>query len=120
MDVVANAVTACAIDPGAAFEWINRTEDDDVDFDELAISTPEFTSLDAKLRSALTKFAPGDGDRPKEVMQAILARSEELKRAMPKKQIKGRQIVLLVRHFFEVKEDRRIQYELTNLSLIHI
>ena len=34
---------------------------------------------------------------------------------MPKRQIKGRQIVLLVRQFFEVKEDRRIQYELTNL-----
>ena len=34
---------------------------------------------------------------------------------MPKQQIKGRQIVLLVRQFFEVKEDRRIQYEFTNL-----
>ena len=34
---------------------------------------------------------------------------------MPKRQIKGRQIVTLVRQFFEVKEDRRIQYELTNL-----
>ena len=45
-------------------------------------------------------------------MQAILAKSEELKRAMSKRQIKGRQIVLLVRQFFEVKEDRRIQYRL--------
>ena len=36
-------------------------------------------------------------------------------RAMPRRQIKGRQIVLLVRQFFEVKEDRRIQYEVTNL-----
>ena len=52
---------------------------------------------------------------PKEVMQAILAKSEELKRAIPKRQIKGRQIVRLVRQFFEVKEDRRIQYKLTNL-----
>ena len=89
MHAVANAVTACAVDPEAAFDWINRTEDDDVDFEELAINAPEFTSLDAKLRAALTKFAPGEGDRPKEVMQAILARSEELKQAMPKKQIKG-------------------------------
>ena len=103
MDVVENAVTACAIHSEAAFQWINRTEDDDVDFEELAITTPEFESLDAKLRAALTKFAPGDADRPKEVMQAILAKSEELKRAMPKRQIKGRQIVLLVRQFFEVK-----------------
>ena len=111
MDVVANAVTACAIHSEAAFQWINRTEDDDVDFEELAITTPEFESLEPKLRAAMTKFAPADADRPKEVMQAILAKSDELKRVMPKRQIKGRQIVL----FFEVKEDRRIQYELTNL-----
>ena len=103
MHDVANAVTACAINSETAFEWINRTEDDDVDFEELAITTPEFASLDAKLRVALTKFAPGDADRPKEVMQAFLAKSEELKRAIPKRQIKGRQIVLLVRQFFEVK-----------------
>ena len=74
MDVVANAVTACAINSETAFEWINRTEDDDVDFDELAISTPEFASLDAKLRAALTKNASGDADRPKEVMLANLGK----------------------------------------------
>ena len=58
MDAVANAVTACAIQSEAAFQWMNRTEDNDVDFEELAITTPEFESLDAKLRAALTKFAP--------------------------------------------------------------
>ena len=34
-----------------------RTEEDDVDFEELGRTTPEFMSLDAKLRSALTKNA---------------------------------------------------------------
>ena len=115
LDSVANAVAACVINPETAFDWITRTEDDDVDFEELATTTPELISRDAKLRAALTKNASGDADRPKEVMLAILAQSEELKRAMPRKQIKGRQIVLLVRQYFEVKEDRRIQYELTNL-----
>ena len=57
MDAVANAVTACAIHSEATFQWINRTEDDDVHLEELAITTPEFESLDAKLRAALTKFA---------------------------------------------------------------
>ena len=42
MDVVANAVTACAIHSESAFQWIDRTEDDDVDFETLAITTPEF------------------------------------------------------------------------------
>ena len=45
MDAVANAITACAVDPEAAFDWINRTEDDDVDFEELAINAPEFIHL---------------------------------------------------------------------------
>ena len=71
-------------------------------------------SLDAKLRAALTKNAAST-DNDKQLVNTILARSEELKRAMPRRQIKGRQIVLLVRQFFEVKEDRRIQYEITNL-----
>ena len=65
MDVVANAVTACAINSETAFDWITRTEDDDVHFEELAINAPEFALLDAKLRAALTKFAPGDAERPK-------------------------------------------------------
>ena len=49
------------------------------------------------------------------MVDTILAQTAELKRAPPKMQIKGRQIVLLIRRFFEVKKDRRIQYELTNL-----
>ena len=48
-------------------------------------------------------------------MDIILAKAEELKRAMPRRQIKGRQLILLIRRFYEVKKDRRIQYKLTNL-----
>ena len=48
-------------------------------------------------------------------MDVILAKSEELKRAALRRQIKGRQILLLVRQFYEVKKDRRIQLELSNL-----
>ena len=114
LDSVANAVTACAVNPETSFEWIARTEDDDVGFDELGVTIPEFVSLDAKLRAALTKNAAST-DNDKQLVNTILAKSEELKRAMPRRQIKGRQIVLLIRQFFEVKEDRRIQYEVTNL-----
>ena len=71
LDSVAKALTACAINPETAFDWITRTEDDDVDFEELATTTPEFVSLHAKLRAALTKHASGDADRPKEVMRQI-------------------------------------------------
>ena len=116
LTAVTNAVTACAINPETAFEWITRVDDNDADFDELGAVLPEFSSLDAKLRAALTgQDSHGNTGRQKELGCIILAKSEELKRAMPRRQIRGRQIVLLVRQFFEIKEDRRIQYELTNL-----
>ena len=35
LDAVTNVVTACAVNPETAFEWIARTEDDDVNFEEL-------------------------------------------------------------------------------------
>ena len=57
LDSVTNAVTSCAVNPDTSFEWIARTEDDDVDFEELGVAVPEFASLDAKLRTALTKNA---------------------------------------------------------------
>ena len=40
LDSVATAVTACAVNPETSFEWIARTEDDDVDFDELGVTIP--------------------------------------------------------------------------------
>ena len=60
-----------------------RTEDDDVDFEELGVTGPEFMSLDAKLRTALIKNAAST-DTDKQLVNTILARSEELKRAMPR------------------------------------
>ena len=52
LDSVTNAVTACAVNPETPLEWIARMEGDDVDFEELATTTPEFMSLDAKVRCA--------------------------------------------------------------------
>ena len=99
-----------------SFEWIAQTEDDDVDFKELGTTTHEFMSLDARLRTALAKnAASSDTDKQRDLVNTILAKSEELKRAMPRRQIKCRKSVLLIRQYFEVKEDRRIQYEVTNL-----
>ena len=73
LDSVANAVTACAVNPETSFEWIARTEDDDVDFDDLGVTIPEFMSLDAKLRAALTKNAAST-DNDKQLVNTILAK----------------------------------------------
>ena len=114
-NAVSDAVTACACDPDTSFEWIACVEDDNASFIDLGITAPEFASLDAKLRAALSKHTTGDSVQGKELVNVILGKAEELKRAMPRRQIKGRQILLLIRRFFEVKQDRRIQYELSNL-----
>ena len=49
---------------------------------------PEFMSLDAKLRAALTKNA-ASSENDKQLVNTILAKSEELKRAMPRASNKG-------------------------------
>ena len=94
-------------------------EDDDVNFEELGVTVPEFASLDSKLRAALTKNTSGsDAEKHKDLVDVILAKAEEeLKGAMPRRQIKGRQLILLIRRFYEVKKDRRIQYELAGRHL---
>ena len=109
LNTVTDAVSACARDPDAAFGWIARVEDDDVTFDALGTTGDEFSSQDAKLRSALSRHATGaTGRKHRELVDVISAKSEELKRATLRRQIKGRQILLLVRQFYEVKKDRRI------------
>ena len=79
-----------------SFEWIARTKDDDVDFEELGVAMPEFASLDAKLRTVLPKNVSSDAEKQQDLVNVILAKSDELKGAMPRRQIKGRQILLLI------------------------
>ena len=84
------------MNPDTSFKWIARTEDNDVDFEELGVAVPEFASLDAKLRAALTKNASSDTEKQRDLVNVILAKSEERKRALPRRQIRGRQRMLLV------------------------
>ena len=82
-NAVSDAVTACACDPDTSFEWVAGVEDDGVTFEGLGVTTPEFTSLDAKLRAALSKHTTGDNVKCKELADVILAKAEELKRRCP-------------------------------------
>ena len=61
--------------PKSATDLQLRTEDDDVFFDELGVTIPEFASLDAKLGSALTtSVTSGEVDKQRDLANTILAK----------------------------------------------
>ncbi len=51
---------ACSAEGDAAYAWILCVEDDDCTFEKMAICERRFVQLDAKLRTALTKYTTGD------------------------------------------------------------
>ena len=116
MDNTMDAVSACARDSEEAFVWITRVEADDVTFDELGAVSPQFESLDAKIRMALSKHTTGhEADKNKELVSTLTKRRDELRRATVPRQIRGRQLLLLVRQFFRIDDNERVQFELSAL-----
>ena len=92
MDTVVDAVTACARDPDIAFAWITRVEAKDCTFDELGAPGASKVSLDAKLRAAITKQTVGsEAEKRPELVSALVAKREALKRGASPKQITGRE-----------------------------
>ena len=120
VDAVIDAVTACAQDADEAFSWIARIEADDVSFDELGIRDTSMASLDAKLRSAITKHTVGgEAVKSADLVSKLTAKREELKRASTPRQITGRQLILVVRRFFQVDDgNRKASFELSTLLAI--
>ena len=74
---VRDAVTAASAKPDAAFKWIERVWEESMALDTLADSGA-FTTLDAKLMSALTNVVDGDLAR-----QLDLFKEQEAKRGVP-------------------------------------
>ena len=95
-------------------------EADDVTFDELGTRDPAFASLDAKLRSAITKHTVGsEALKNADLVSKLQAKREELKRASTPRQICGRQLGLVVRRFFQVDDgNRKASFELSTLLAI--
>ena len=109
LNTIIDAVTACARKSVLAFDWIAHVEHDDVQLAELGAIDEEFEPLDAKLCSGFTKHKVDEhAHKHKQLIEVIVSRSEEMKRSTPRSQIKSRQIVLLVRHSYEVRKDKRI------------
>ena len=106
MDAVVDSVTACAVCPAEAFAWITRIEADDCTFEELAVVDLEWESLEAKLRSGISKHTLGaEALKAAELVAELTRTRESLRRAARPSQISGRQLVFTVRRFYHVDED---------------
>ena len=92
-----------------------RVDADAVTFDELGRHQGE-QSLDSKIRAALLKYTVGDSrEKHSDLCDAIAARMQELKEANTPSMIRGRQILMIIRDFYAVREAKKITYELSNL-----
>ena len=72
-----------------------RIEADDCTFEELRLSDPTLASLEAKLRTAITKHTVGTEAQKNADLVSKLIAKEELKRGASPEQISGRTIACL-------------------------
>ena len=113
MDNVVDAVTACARNANTAFAWVARVEQDDCTFDEVGIVPDEFLGLDAKIRVGMTKHTTGpEAEKNKELVSTLLKRRDELKKAAPPRQVTGLQLLWLVKSFYQIHVNERVQFDL--------
>ena len=91
LNALSDAVMACSSVPDLAFAWILDVESDDATFDTLGICEPRFTSLDSKIRTAITKYTVGETtNKHRDLsMQLYKAADDARTRKVP---IRGRQL----------------------------
>ena len=114
---VYDAVMACSNTPDEAYAWVLDVWQDDATFTSLADSGPRFMSLDSKLRAALTKYITGDvANKHRELADEITKATDRAQhRKIP---LRGRQILYIIRTFYQIDSEKRIQYSMHNLMSI--
>ena len=107
---VANAVSAAAIDPDSALDWVSEVDKPTATFEAL-LDRGEEASLDQKLLNALTKAA---GTKHEILMTDVHKASRKVKNAGDG-QIRGRQALWIIKRFYAVDVNDKVIYELHNL-----
>ena len=116
INYTSDAVTSCSADPDRAFELMAKAEHPDTKFEDLALVPPRWQSMNAKLRTAMSKLLiGGSSDKTPELVSLINKRRDELKRAATPQQITGLQMVFLVKQFYQINEKDRVVFELSAL-----
>ena len=115
-DGVVDAVTAAATAPDPAFAWIMQVEVEGTTFDDLYQVTSMTESLDTRLRAGITKHLTGpDAEKSRELVTCLRMKRDELRRASPPRQVRGRQLLWLVRNFYRIQDDVHTSFELSAL-----
>ena len=71
-------------------------------------------ALDAKLRAGISTHITGEAAEKIPLVAMIIARGRSMKRPHDRPMF-GRELVLIVRQYFEVRQDERITYDLSDL-----
>jgi hypothetical protein len=94
-----------------------EVSDDDATFESLSRCELRFETLDSKLRTALARYAVGEqGNKHRELANVIVKATDDCKRR--KVLIRGRQLLYLVFTFYLVDKDKRIRFDLMNITSV--
>ena len=88
--------------------WVAYLEAKGVDFESFAAVLRKYTSLDAKVRTAISKSLGGkDAEHVKDLVSHIHQKRDELRKAAMPRQITGLQMLYLVRSFYRVHDTEK-------------
>ena len=112
---VISSVTSAAADEDLALPWIVKVTEEDITFQDLG-SADDHKSLDAKIRASLMRYTTGpEAEKVKDLIDEILMQSKGMIQAKPPTQIRGRQILHIIRTFYDFKNAKRMTFELRTL-----
>jgi hypothetical protein len=111
---VKDRVTACAVDPDLSYPWISIVGKDGTMADALREPGVGNAALDAKLRAGISTHITGEAAEKIPLVAMIISRQEEYEETHDRP-MSGRQLVLIIRQYFEVRQDERITYDLSDI-----
>ena len=110
-----SAITSAAYDPDTAMPWIFEAIRPQRSFVDLADTAGEAT-LDDKLRTALcTLAASQESAKCADLTAEMHKETDRMWHMEPARQIRGRQLLHVIRSFYEVKASKRDTFELKHL-----
>ena len=83
--------------------------------EELGVEDPTWESLDTKVRATMSKHTQAEAEKNKDLVKALEDRRDEMKMESPPSLITGRQLLLLVRQFYQIHANEKTQFELSAL-----
>ena len=106
-----NAVSAAAMDPDAALDWVCKVDEPAMDFETLHERGSE-ESIDQKLLTALIKTAMASTQAKHTALMSRINKKARIMRADGKGQLRGRQCLFLIKRYFAVDNSEKITFEL--------